>query len=214
MNLALGRFFGFLTVMFLFALNVVRTVFDLIGYTTTPADAVGVPQVMHQAIDGLLAVPWWGTWGVFLVCFLWITWLSFTPQHAAVGAERSHWETPKKPDRDAEFAEMMRDTARAFLKMAESLDSGDLPSRLPAWNAFKEHMITVQISMEKAGLTAPWLNPDADPIGWMERNGRYFNRIAPMIAAGHSAEAKVESKALALKLQNEHPGPNGRAFAT
>lgn len=208
---AVGQFFTWVGVLGMFAFGIIRTMLDVVGYSTAQGDAAGLPAAAQAFFLWLLGLPWWVPWVAFMLAFMWLCWWSWAPlaQHPS-SEDKSFWEKPAKPSPTDVLLDLMEKARRSFLAMAESLDANDRPSTLPSWNAFKEQMVTVQISIEKAGLTAPWLNPETDPLGWMERNGRYFNRITPMMLMGHTNEAKAESAALSAKLQNEHPGPNGR----
>jgi hypothetical protein len=73
-----------------------RLVLDLIGYSTAPED-VGVARTrLEQALDLLLATPWWAILGVALIMTLWLMWLSWPQPVPITQKETNGHRTPEK----------------------------------------------------------------------------------------------------------------------
>ena len=57
----------------------VRTVLELVGYSTLPDDLRVASRYLDAVFTWLLGVPWWAVLGVALASTLWLTWLAWRP---------------------------------------------------------------------------------------------------------------------------------------
>lgn len=55
----------------------VRTMLDLIGWSTAPDDIPVFGQRIDQIMDAVFSAPWWVPWGFALVSTLWLMWVSW-----------------------------------------------------------------------------------------------------------------------------------------
>jgi hypothetical protein len=72
----------------------VRTVLDLIGYSTAPDDLTVARARLDQFFVWLLSVPWWAVWGFALLSTLWLMWVSWP------AAQRPAKAAPIQPNDD------------------------------------------------------------------------------------------------------------------
>lgn len=77
MNLAVGRIVSALVSAGGWLLLGVRTVLDLIGYSTVPDDANVAVTRLEQFFLWLLTVPWWAIFGFALISSMWLMWVSW-----------------------------------------------------------------------------------------------------------------------------------------
>ena len=86
MKLALGRIVSTLVTIGGWALVGVRTVLDLIGYSTVPEDAEVAQTRVDQFLGWLLGLPWWTVWGFVLITTLWLMWVSWPRKNSIATA--------------------------------------------------------------------------------------------------------------------------------
>ena len=103
----------------------------------------------------------------------------------------------------------MRKTHGNFRKMEDALNIGMVPATIPQWEERLEYINSVLLTFEKAGYRVPWLDTNTDPVGYVYRNARFYNRIYPLVEHGHRKEARAAAKTLTTQLEGEHPGING-----
>lgn len=77
MRLAVGRIASIIMVAAGWVLFGVRTVLELIGYSTAPEDVEVAKTRLEQGLDLLLAAPWWAVLGFALASTLLLIWVSW-----------------------------------------------------------------------------------------------------------------------------------------
>lgn len=82
MKLVVGRIISALVSAGGWLLVGVRSVLDLIGYSTIPDDAKVAATRLDQFFLWLLGVPWWVVFGFALTSTMWLTWVSWPRPYA------------------------------------------------------------------------------------------------------------------------------------
>jgi hypothetical protein len=113
-----GRLFSWIGTLAFFAFAVVRTILDVIGYTTAQGDAAGLPESAQAALLWLLSIPWWIPWAVFLGAFMWLAWWSWTPHQSEMKPQeevvkRKAATTPLSSQEETAARVMIRDHKKA-----------------------------------------------------------------------------------------------------
>lgn len=72
----------------------VRTVLDLIGYSTIPDDIAVAKTRADQVLDFILTIPWWATLGFALVSTVVLMWVSWPRPGDDAGPKRATQERP------------------------------------------------------------------------------------------------------------------------
>jgi|GEM_PF-5865821 len=75
----IGRIISWAATACFWVLVGVRTMLDLIGYSTIPDDAKIALGRLDDFFLWLLSVPWWGVFGFALVASMWLMWVSWQP---------------------------------------------------------------------------------------------------------------------------------------
>lgn len=183
----------------------VRTVLDLIGYSTLPEDAKVAADRLDHFFLWLLSVPWWAVLGFALVSTMWLMWVSW-PREAGGGRPAF----PKiQPEREtfSSIAANMRFAQGRFRTARKALDKPmgrlDLDEILHAKNQFR----ATEISLRKKGFKTPWLEYEVDPIGYLERNLQYIDLVEPLIYRKHYREAKSQARILVEQLHPKFVDP-------
>jgi hypothetical protein len=96
MKLATGRIVSIAITAGLWMLTGVRSVLDLIGYSTIPEDLGVAKTRLDQFFGWLVSAPWWAVLGVALLSTMWLAWVSWPRQIKQVDAAASS-EAPQQP---------------------------------------------------------------------------------------------------------------------
>lgn len=86
MKLIIGRVVSILITGGGWALAGVRTVLDLIGYSTSPEDVGVAVTRLDQFLGWILSLPWWVPWGFAIISTAWLMWVSWPRGQATVEA--------------------------------------------------------------------------------------------------------------------------------
>ncbi len=70
-------------------------------------------------------------------------------------------------------------------------------------------VVAVELSLQKLGFITPGLSYEIDPLGFLDRNAEYFQRVWPLFASGHMAEAKQTAVEYVLTLNPDLMRPDG-----
>jgi hypothetical protein len=106
MKLIIGRIVSILIMAGGWVLVGIRTILDLIGYSTVPEDIEVAQTRLDQILGWVLSLPWWAPWGFALISTLWLMYVSWPRQR--VGPAPIKTDTPavqiEKPAYASRFA--------------------------------------------------------------------------------------------------------------
>ena len=115
-------------------------------------------------------------------------------------------ERRRVPDYPA-LAEALIRIVTKYRTLRNALDRDGIAGGLTTIEDAADEWSAVHVSLLKAGIQAPNIFFEADPIGFLERIGGYGAKVAPLLAAGHIAEAHSIAQMMADKITAESPKP-------
>lgn len=105
-------------------------------------------------------------------------------------------ERRRAPDYSA-LAEALTRITTKYRAMRNALDQDGIAGGLTTIEDAVDEWSAVHVSLLKAGIQAPYIFFEADPIGFLERIAGYGAKVAPLLAAGHIAEAHAIAQMMA-----------------
>jgi hypothetical protein len=110
-------------------------------------------------------------------------------------------QPPSEKTSNASVAANMRAALGQMRTLKKRLDSDD-PFDLDDLRGFARKFRATEVTLQKIGYQVPWLDVDADPVGYIERSIEYLSKVEPLIAASHEREAKKQAR---LTVETFHP---------
>lgn len=169
---------------------------NLIGYATLPEDAVVAQGYAHRFLLGVAELPGWLPYTAALIAILWLTWVSWPRQ--IVSAERTTAPPPDVVKTQAQaLSEVARDLDRTVAPLRQIKRAIDRRGgRLDADHIHRHAMAFrgALRSLETLGFTVPWIDYEADPMGYILVSVKFVDRVVPLLSRGHTADAQAESE--------------------
>jgi hypothetical protein len=193
--------------VFFWAWAAITFTLDWVGRSTVIDDFSALQERLPAILQWVYAnTPWWTPTALGASAIAFLVWLSWPSSSSGSGDERR----PSNAFKETLFRAELAKAHRAFRAVDEHIRLGGVPSSIPRIEEQVARFRSLEISLEKHGIKAPWLDYKTDPVGYFQRNTEYLNSVVPMVNDGHLPEAKKAAKALSSQLQIQHPGTNGR----
>ncbi len=183
MRLAVGRILSILVMAGGWVLVGIRTVLDLIGYSTVPEDIEVARSRMERAFDNLQSVPWWAVFGFALISTIWLMRVSW-PRSEKIVLEPENTEEPT-----------IREIGKSCIKMAKRLrgNVGRKPDYQDFFYLLRPEIASIVLHLQNNDIFFDMdaLNYKTD-YSWITTFCQsYLATIGPLLRDGHIDHARL-----------------------